>query len=77
MVVPTGSPVPPGLSPLPPTVTSRPVGFMTRTIQSQTVSLSSFLSVAHNSLLVLLGLIGGITAQYLYATRRDEHSRSG
>ena len=38
------------------------------------VSLSTFLAVAHNSLLMLLGLIGGITAQWLHATRRDEHS---
>jgi hypothetical protein len=34
-------------------------------------SLSTFLSVTHNSLLMLLGLLGGITAQYLHATRRE------
>jgi hypothetical protein len=85
MVVPAGSPLPtvpppptgppPTLAPPQPVITSVPMRYVTRTIQSQTVSLSSFLSVAHNSLLMLLGLIGGITAQYLYATRRDEHSR--
>jgi hypothetical protein len=57
-------------------MSSVPVRIVTRTIRSQPVSLSAFLSVAHNSLLMLLGLIGGITAQYLHATRREEPSSS-
>jgi hypothetical protein len=80
---PTETPIPiPSTSP--PTVVALPqlgitpvpmIGY-TRTIRTQTVSLSAFLSVAHNSLLMLVGLIGGITAQYLHATRRDDSTLS-
>jgi len=84
---PTETPVPipstpTTVAPFQPVVSSVPVNWSvpmsvyTRMIRSQAASLSTFLSVAHNSLLMLLGLIGGITAQYLHATRRDEASPS-
>lgn len=57
-----------------PPVMTQPLRIVTRTIQTQTVSLRRFLAVAHNSLMMLLGLVGGITAQWLYATRRDDAS---
>jgi hypothetical protein len=53
---------PTALAPSQPVITQVPMGVFTRTIQSQGVSLRTFLAVTHNSLLMLLGLIGGITA---------------
>jgi hypothetical protein len=46
--------------------------YMTRTTTQPLVSLASFLEVVHQVLVILLGVIGGIVAQILYSTRREQ-----
>jgi len=49
-----------------------PMKIVSTTIQQGSASLVSFLEVAHRSLAILLGVIGGIIAQILYSTHREE-----
>ena len=55
---------PPGLVPI--------TTYVTRTTTQPLVSLASFLEVVHRVLVIFLGVIGGIVAQILYSTRREE-----
>lgn len=48
-----------------------PAMYVTRTTTQNVVPLSSFLSVVHNLLILALGVLGGIIAQLLHATRRE------
>jgi hypothetical protein len=47
---------------------------MTRTTTQPLVSLASFLEVVHHLLAILLGVTGGIVAQVLYSTRREDET---
>lgn len=67
--------LPPALGPYMPSTPPPQTRIITTTfVQGGAVSLSTFLEVAHRSLAMLLGILGGIAAQLLYATRPDEHS---
>jgi hypothetical protein len=55
---------------LPPPVTT----YVARTTMQPGVPLSSFLSVVHYLLILALGVLGGIVAQLLHSTRRQQRS---
>jgi hypothetical protein len=69
--------IPPSPTPYAPPAVAQTVRIVTRTVPQPMVSMVSpisFLEVFHHSLVMLLGLVGGIIAQMLYATRRDEQT---
>ncbi len=52
-----------------------PVTFLPQPIQLPRYSTETFLDISHQSLVMLLGVLGGVVAQWLYATRKDEASQ--
>jgi hypothetical protein len=57
---------------VPAPVAPQSLRIVTTTVQQGSTSLASFLEVVHRSLVTLLGILGGIVAQILYSTRREE-----
>jgi hypothetical protein len=61
----------------PPTLPAAPtpvVSYVPQQIRRSPFTAETFLDISHQSLALLLGVLGGIVAQWLYATRRDEPS---
>jgi len=48
------------------------MAYVPQTIQRPQFAMQTFLDITQQSLALLLGVLGGITAQWLYATRREE-----
>jgi hypothetical protein len=67
-----GAVAPAGGTPVPAPTFVPVTTYMTRTTTQPLVPLASFLEVVHYVLVILLGVIGGIAAQILYSTRREE-----
>jgi hypothetical protein len=61
----------PSYAPAPPVYLPPPVAYVTTQTIAPVIRLSSFLSVVHYLLILALGVLGGIIAQFLHATRRD------
>lgn len=63
-----GTPPPPPL----PAPTAPTLAYMPQQIRQSQFATETFLDISHQSLAMLLGVLGGIVAQWLYATRREE-----
>ena len=60
--------------PLPPTPS--PVTYVMQQIHYPRFSAETFLDISQQSLVMLLGVLGGVVAQWLYATSKDERSQA-
>ena len=59
-------------SPVYPSTGPPVVSYVPQVIQRPLYAMQTFIDISHQSLVLLLGLLGGIVAQWLYATRREE-----